>query len=265
VADHRTNRKTATPGAGVEPFGITRHDEPYSGRRGTLQERVARAGHPLQLLPITPFVGVSALGLYPADGAGIALGGGPDPYIDLAADGPAHGLAGLGLACWDETPTTGWEPELWRIASYNTGTKRAQLAAWSQDPGNLVPHTPRAGSRYLLGVITWQREWLRMAAEYEAASTPAVVIPHYSDLNWEPPSSGDDAGQLGVFGTARAMRWASGARLTLDNLGSTALLRQPGYIKGRTRSEECLGGVLAKLEIVVLPTTGKVSLCASAT
>ena len=269
MADHRTHRKPVDAEmAGAEPFGITKHDEPFTGQSGTLQERVARAGHPLQSLLITALVGVTAAGLYPSDGAGIALGGAADPYIDLAADAPAHALAGLGIAIWDDTPSTGWLPELWRIASYNTTTKRAYLAGRAQVAAvPAIPwHVPRVGSKYALGVVTYQREWLRISPEYEVGTgAPAVVIPHYSDLGAEPPISGPDAGQLGVYGPVRELRWAAGARLILDNHGTTLLVRQPGYFKGRTRSDECLGGILAKVELVTIPASGRVALCAGAT
>jgi hypothetical protein len=250
-------RTSGSSVSGAEPIGVDLHDDPALAQDGIRQERMARSGHPFQQLVLTPAGGVSAAGIYPDDGAGVAQSG-TSTSIVLAADMPVLELRGMLILLLYGTGLG----QFTYIKQWVQGTLTATPAA-AFDPA------PDATTGYLTLVPTWNRHHLHVVAEFEnpAATAPRVVVtPTYYDFPYDPPTTGPYAGQLGLRGTPRRSIPNNGGQLTIRNTDrQNANSRETDYRLGQTRSEESKGTVGAKVELITPPGAGRVVLCAAVT
>lgn len=257
----RIDAASSNPSA--KPWGANVHDDRGAAVTGIRQERVAIAGHPLQLLPITPLdgAGVVAARAYPYDGDTATIGGlpgGAEGAVQLqqgSNGAPAFDCRGMILLIFGGTGVGQWR----YVKGYDTSLRVATPhRPW--DAGG-----PVVGSAYRLLIPTWKRNELHVAAEYESASAAGIVVARFYDLACDPPTSGDYAGQLGVDGPLRVARTFLGLELDLDNLGLQGDTRQGGFYASRSRTEPARGALGAKVVVKAMPGAGAMALAAGPT
>lgn len=212
-------------------------------------EKFTWCGNPWQPLPVTDPNGVSAAGLYPLDGDGVldaaSAGGGT---LDATGVPTAVDLTGFVICIVSGTGIGQVRP----ITSYNTGTRAFTVAPnWTVTP---------TGASYVVGIDTFGRGQLTVKAELEGSADTVDVHAVLFGFPWNVPTTGADAGLLGVTlnATGRTPVRGLGRVLTFNALNYQVGVTKSGFYHAETvLTEDVRGATFCKLYLRTVPAASR--------